>query len=98
MRKLFVKLIVAVTALFVMLPDIAMAAAGKAAPLVVVAHTTKLTGISAWWANLYNDNMFMFTVLSGIFIPLAGAFLGLIGDFLMSLTGIDLTKRELAEH
>ena len=47
---------------------------------------------------MYNDDMFMFTVLSGIFIPLAGAFLGLIGDFLMSLTGIDLTKRELAEH
>lgn len=98
MRKLFVKLTVLAITMFVMLPNIAMAAAGKAAPLVVVAHTTALTGILAWWANLYNDNMFMFTILSGVFIPLAGAFLGLIGDFLMSLTGVDLTKRELAEH
>lgn len=98
MRRLLAKLILAVTALFVMLPDIAMAAAGKAAPLVVVSHSTKLTGIMAWWSNLYNDNMFMFTILTGIFIPLAGATLGLIGDLLMGLTGIDLTKRELVEH
>jgi hypothetical protein len=97
MRKLWIGLLAAVAALSV-LPEVAMAAAKKAAPLVVVAHTTKLTGILAWWANMYNDNMLMFTILSGIFIPLAGALLGIIGDFLMSLTGIDLTKRELAEH
>ncbi|MBA4348734.1 MAG: hypothetical protein C0415_01915 [Thermodesulfovibrio sp.] len=97
MRKLWIGLLIIVAALSV-LPEVAMAAGGKAAPLVVVAHTTKLTGLLAWWANMYNDNMFMFTILSGIFIPLAGAFLGLIGDFLMGLTGIDLTKRELVEH
>jgi len=98
MRKLFARLVLLAVAVSVMLPDIAMAAAGKAAPLVVVSHTTKLTGILAWWSNMYNDNMFMFTILTGIFIPLAGAFLGLIGDFLMGLTGINLRERELAEH
>jgi hypothetical protein len=98
MRKLFARLVLLAVAVSVILPDIAMAAAAKAAPLVVVAHSTKLVGLLAWWANLYNDNMFVFTVLTGVFIPLAGAFLGLIGDFLMGLSGIDLTKRELAEH
>jgi hypothetical protein len=97
MRKWWTILMVVVAAL-VVLPEIAMAAGGKAAPLIVVAHTTKASGLMAWWANLYNDNMLAFTMLTGCAVPLAGALLGIIGDVLMGLTGIDLKSRELAEH
>lgn len=98
MRKFLAGLIVLAVAVFVFLPEIAMAAADKAAPLIVVAHTTKLTGIQAWWSNLYNESPLVFTILTGCAVPMAGVILGLVGDFLMSLTGIDLTKRELVEH
>jgi len=97
LRKFWTKIVLMAVAASVLLPEIAMAK-GKAAPLVVVAHTTKLTGIMAWWSKLYNENMLIFTVLTGCLVPLAGIVLGLLGDFLMSLTGIDLRKRELVEH
>lgn len=78
-------------------PQIAWAK-GKAETLVVVAHTKGLSGLNLYWANLYNDNMFLFTILTGCILPIAGLVLGWIGDWLIRLTGIDVSKRELAEH
>lgn len=97
MRRLWAKLFLLAIAVSVFLPEIALAKK-KAAPLIVVAHTTKLSGINAWWSALYNDNLIVFTILTGVAVPIAGAFLGILGDILLSLTGIDLRKRELAEH
>ncbi len=97
MKKLFV-IVLSVIGLVSILPNIALAAAQKAPPLVVVANTKGLSGLSLWWANLYNDNMLLFTILTGCVTPIAGILIGFIADFLLSLTGIDLTKRELAEH
>lgn len=97
MKKLFV-IVVSVIGLISLLPNIAFAAGKKAPPLVVVAHTKGLSGLSLWWANLYNDNMLLFTILTGCITPIVGILIGFIADFLLSLTGIDLTKRELAEH
>jgi len=94
--KKFLPLILSVIGLLSM-PSIVLAKE-KAAPLVVVAYTKGLSGLSLWWANLYNDNMLLFTILTGCVTPIAGIILGFIGDFLLGLTGIDLTKRELAEH
>ncbi|MBU4320856.1 MAG: hypothetical protein KJ739_07200 [Nitrospinae bacterium] len=98
MRKLWTKLIGAMVMVFLVFPEIAMAAGAKGAPLIVVAHTTKLAGWRAYFANLYNDDLVLFTVFTAIAVPLAGAFLGLITDYFMGKTGIDLTHRELKEH
>jgi len=76
----------------------AVVLAGKKAPLVVVSHTTKLSGLNAWWANLYNDDMVMFTVLTVVFISVAGTLLGVGADLIMSKSGLDLKSRELKEH
>lgn len=97
MKKLFV-IVLSVIGLVSILPNIALAAGKKAAPLVVVAYTKGLSGLSLWWANLYNDNMLLFTILTGCVTPIAGILVGFIADILLGLTGIDLTKRELAEH
>lgn len=70
----------------------------KVGNLVVVAHTAGLSGLSLYWANIYNDNMFLFTIFTGCIVPVAGLLLGWLGDWLLGLTGIDLSKRELAEH
>jgi hypothetical protein len=82
----------------VMLPEMALAAAEKAAPLVLVADTRKLTGLMRWWADLYNESHVWFTVLTVVLIPVIGLLFGVIADIVMSHIGIDLKSRDLAEH
>jgi len=48
MKKLFA-IIFSVIGLVSMLPNIALAAGQKAPPLVVVAYTKNISGISLWW-------------------------------------------------
>jgi hypothetical protein len=81
-----------------LLPEWALAAGEKAAPMVIVADTRKLTGWEAWWANLYNESHVYFTILTVILIPLIGLIFGLVADLVMKNIGIDLSSRELAEH
>jgi len=80
--------------LFLTLP---LAAAESAGTIVIVADTRNLTGLRAWWANLYNESHLYFTLLTILVIPISGAVLGLIADFLMGRIGIDLKSRALRE-
>ncbi|WP_243367536.1 DVU0150 family protein [Fundidesulfovibrio soli] len=79
-------------------PGLALAAGGGGAPIVLVADTRKLTGIMAWWANLYNESHLYFTILTVILIPLIGVIFGVLADIIMHWIGLDLKSRELAEH
>lgn len=84
---------------FLLVPHIAKAAGGeKDAPIVIVADTRHITGILAWWANLYNESHLYFALLTVAIIPIIGVIFGLIADFIMKKIGIDLKSRELAEH
>ena len=76
----------------------ALAAGGGGEPIVIVADSRKLTGIMAWWANLYNESHFYFTLLTIILIPLIGVIFGVLADIVMHFVGIDLSSRDLAEH
>jgi hypothetical protein len=79
-------------------PAMAFAAGGGGAPIVMVADTRKLSGIMAWWANLYNESHLYFTILTIILIPLIGVIFGVLADIIMHFIGIDLKSRDLAEH
>lgn len=99
MKKLWTKLVGIVVSLSVLLPAMALAAGGgPVAPLVIVADTRKLTGIMAWWANLYNESHAQFTILTVVLIPLIGVIFGVVADIVMTHIGIDLKSRELSEH
>ena len=76
----------------------AFAAGGGGEPIVIVADSRKLTGIMAWWANLYNESHLYFTILTVILIPLIGVIFGVLADIVMHFIGIDLSSRDLAEH
>jgi hypothetical protein len=76
----------------------ALAAGGGGEPIVIVADSRKLTGVMAWWANLYNESHVYFTILTIILIPLVGVIFGVLADLVMHFVGIDLKSRELAEH
>jgi hypothetical protein len=91
-------LLLTVLAACLSLPGLALAAGGAAAPITMVADTRKLTGILKWWGDIYNDSHMEFTLLTCAMIPLVGCALGFAADFTLGFIGIDLTKRELAEH
>ncbi len=98
MKRIWMKITGMALFLTVILPEMALAAAEKASPLVLVADTRKLTGIMKWWANLYNESHVWFTVLTVVLIPVIGLIFGVIADIVMSHIGIDLKSRDLAEH
>ncbi len=91
-------LLTGIVTLMLLAPAAAFAAGGGGAPIVMVADSRKLTGIMAWWANLYNESHLYFTILTVILIPLIGVIFGVLADIIMHFIGIDLKSRELAEH
>ena len=91
-------LLAGLTTFLLLAPAAAFAAGGGGAPIVIVAATRKLTGIMAWWANLYNESHLYFTILTVILIPLIGVIFGVLADIVMHFIGIDLKSRDLAEH
>ena len=76
----------------------ALAAGGGGEAIVIVADSRKLSGIMAWWANLYNESHLYFTLLTIVLIPVIGVLFGVLADFIMHFVGIDLKSRDLAEH
>lgn len=98
MKKLWTKITSLVALVFILMPEIALAAAEKAAPLVVVADTRKFSGWEAWWTNLYNESHLYFALLTVAIIPIVGLIFGVIADIVMGHIGIDLSSRELSEH
>jgi hypothetical protein len=86
------------TAALFLSAQVALAAGGGGEPIVIVADSRKLSGIMAWWANLYNESHLYFTVLTVILIPVIGVVFGVLADIIMHFVGIDLSSRDLAEH
>ena len=76
----------------------ALAAGGGGSPIVIVADTRNLTGLMAWWANLYNESNLQFTLLTIVLIRAMGRVFGLLGEVGMRKIGIDLNSLELSEH
>ncbi|MFH1034445.1 MAG: DVU0150 family protein [Pseudomonadota bacterium] len=86
-------------AVLILLPSLAWAAGGGgASEIVVVADTRQLTGWNFYFAELYNENMWMFATWAVVLTTACGAVLGVVMDFVMKRTGIDLTSREIVEH
>jgi hypothetical protein len=98
MSRFWAKILGVLVMVTAVLPVMAMAAGGKAAPIVIVADTRKFTGWEAWFTNLYNESHVYFTLLTVASIPIISVILGLLADVVMARIGIDLKSRELAEH
>jgi hypothetical protein len=86
-------------AMIVLFPGFVLAAGGgNEAPIVIVADTRKLTGVMAWWANLYNESHLQFMLLTIVLIPVTGVLFGVLADLIMSRIGIDLKSKDLPGH
>ena len=98
MKSAVQKVVLVLTTLWLSAPFAFAAGGGGVAPIVIVADSRKLTGLMAWWANLYNESHVYFTIATIIIIPIVGMIFGLLADWVMHFVGIDLKSRELAEH
>ncbi len=88
----------AMSLLIIALPSSSFSAGGGGEPIVIVADTRWTSGISHWWATLYNESHLYFTIVTCIIIPVVGVIFGVITDFIMAHIGIDLTKRGHGGH
>lgn len=98
MKRVWTKLMGIAAMIYLLLPNLAMAAGEKAAMVVIVSDTRKLTGVMAFWGNLYNESHLWFAALTVVLIPVIGVIFGTLADIIMSHIGIDLHSRDLAEH
>lgn len=98
MKKRIATIGMTLAAMVMLLPGMAWAAGGGGSAIIIVADTRHLDGIFRWWANLYNESHLYFALLTIILIPITGVAFGLLADLIMHWIGIDLGKRELAEH
>jgi hypothetical protein len=84
---------------FTSIPDLVMAAGGKASMLVVVADNREVNwSFFKFWIDYYNTDPFMFGLWATIFTAFLGVSLGFITDQIMRHTGLDLTSRKIIEH
>ncbi len=92
-------LLLVVSLVALLLPEVLWAAGGKAEMLVVVADTRHVSsGINLYLLDLYNTNPMGFGLLCVVVTAALGCSLGLFTDFIMKQTGIDLKSRKLIEH
>jgi hypothetical protein len=76
----------------------ARAAGHGGEPIVLVVDSRTLSGWTAWWANVYNDSHWYFTLLTIVIIPVLGLLMGTVTSFVLSRMGVNLKSRVLAEH
>lgn len=98
MKRLWTKFSGLVLMLCVLLPEMVLAAGEKAAAVVIVSDTRRLSGLLKWWGDLYNESHLYFALLTIVLIPVIGLCFGVIADIVMNAIGIDLESRDLAEH
>lgn len=99
MRSIYYSLLAFLAMVCLLLPDLVLAAGGKAEMLIVVADDRVVqSSITKFFIRQYNTDPFMFGVWCTIITAALGGSLGLITDQLMKRTGIDLTSRKIVEH
>jgi hypothetical protein len=98
MSRVFTKVTGLLGALYVLIPDWVLAAGEKAADIVVVADTRRVTGIMRYFSDLYNTNPWLFAVWAVILTAAMGSILGFLMDRIMEHTGLDLKSRKIIEH
>jgi len=81
-----------------LLPGVVSAAGEGGEAIVFVADSRSLSGVAAWFTNLYNESPFYFTLLTVFIVPTMGLILGKLTGSVMARSGIDLKSRVLAEH
>lgn len=99
MRRLWTKFNgLAIICLYVFPTHMLAAGGGGGEAIVFVADSRRHTGVLAWFSNLYNDSLALFTLFTVITIPLLALTLSLVLGSLLAKTGIDLKSKSVGGH
>ncbi|MEW6347843.1 MAG: DVU0150 family protein [Thermodesulfobacteriota bacterium] len=99
MKSIYGRVTAFLVAAYVLIPELVLAAGGKADMLINVADTRRVQSpYTKFFLDTYNTDPFMFGVYCAIMTAFLGVALGLITDFFMKRTGIDLSHRKIVEH
>jgi len=81
---------------FIYMPAIANEE-GKVEALHKTIDVSKLSGINLFFANLYNDNLWLYAVVSILSMALLGIVLASVADFFFSKLGLSVGKMDHKE-
>jgi len=97
MKKVKGLYLTVLAACLTLMPGLASAAM---APITIVSDTRRVadSAILLWWGNLYNESHTQFTIMTCILIVVTGTVFGVLADWCFKQLGVNLSKRDLAEH
>ena len=75
----------------------AIASGDETEAIIWVADTRHLSGLWRWIASMYNEAPYLHALFVITITAVQGIVLGFAMDWLMKLTGIELSERELRE-
>lgn len=61
-------------------------------PIPGTVRLDKLSGISLWLAQLYNDDKLLFAILVTVSMGVIGLIIGNLTDFILKIFGLDVSK------
>jgi hypothetical protein len=70
------------------------AAAEKAEALQKKVDVTKLSGLNYFFANWYNDNMWLYAIIVTILMGVMGLAIALVTDIILKMIGMEIHKIE----
>lgn len=79
--------------LFFFFPSyLALAHGAEGEPIPDKVPLDKLSGVSLWLAQLYNDEKLLFALLVTVTMGLVGIILGYLTDIVLKIFGLDVSK------
>jgi ABC-type phosphate/phosphonate transport system permease subunit len=82
---------------FIFFPSyLALAHGGEGEPIPDKVPLDKLSGITLWLAQLYNDEKVLFAILVTVTMGIVGLILGVLTDLFLKIFGLDVSK--IAHH
>lgn len=80
--------------LLLITPTLVWAAAEKAEPLEKKVHLANLTGINLFFAQWYNDNMWVYAIIVTLLMGAVGGIIAFVTDIFLKMVGMEVTKIE----
>ena len=88
-----------IVAALLLLPAQVFAAGGGGGEAVVfVADSRRYSGWQAFFTNLYNESLALFTLMTVVSVPIIALLLSSVMGYLLSKTGIDLKSKAVGGH
>jgi ABC-type phosphate/phosphonate transport system permease subunit len=75
-------------------PALVWAAAEKAEPLEKKVNLANLSGINYFFANWYNNNMWLYAIMVTVLMGVVGMLIALVTDIFLKMVGMEVSKIE----